>query len=390
MSVPPRIYLDYNATAPLDRRVLERMMPYLTDVYANASSFHRAGQEARHGIERSREIIASELGVEPGDILFTSGGTESDNLAIKGLVGPARSPRNGLVISAVEHQAVLHPAQRLAAAGVPVRIVPCGRDGRVDPERLRQAVDETTLLVSLMHVNNETGVLQPVREAARLAHERGAIFHCDAVQSFGKLPLDPDAWDIDLLSMSAHKICGPKGAGALYVRKGIKLMAQQHGGHQEKNIRPGTENVAAIVGFGEAVRLASAERAVERARVEGLRDRLLAGVRKGLQGMTLNGESAERMYNVLNLTFDGIDGETLLMNLDLEGVCVSTGSACTAGSVEPSHVLLAMGLEASAARSTVRLSLGRFTTESDVDGAVRALGTVVPRLRSGATGGQRR
>lgn len=387
--MPQRIYLDYNATAPLDRRVLDRMMPYLTDVYANASSFHRAGQEARHGIERAREILAAELGVEPGDILFTSGGTESDNLAIKGLLGAARSPRNGLVLSAIEHQAVLHPAQKLAAAGVPVRIVPCGRDGRVDLELLRQAIDETTLLVSLMHVNNETGVFQPVREAARLAHDQGAVFHCDAVQSFGKLALDPMEWGIDLLSLSAHKICGPKGAGALYVRKGIKLAAQQHGGHQEKNIRPGTENVASLVGFGEAVRLASAERAVERRRVEGLRDRLLEGARRRLTGMTLNGESAERMYNVLNLTFEGIDGETLLMNLDLEGVCVSTGSACTAGSVEPSHVLLAMGLGASAARSTIRLSLGRFTTESDIDGALCALETVVPRLRSSATGGRR-
>lgn len=390
MNASARIYLDYNATAPLDRRVLERMMPYLTDVYANASSFHRAGQEARHGIEEAREILAREMGAEPGDILFTSGGTESDNLAIKGVLGPAKSARNGLVLSAVEHQAVLHPSQRLAAAGVPVRIVPCGRDGRVDLDRLREAVDDTTLLVSLMHVNNETGVFQPVREAARLAHERGAVFHCDAVQSFGKLPLDPEEWGIDLLSVSAHKICGPKGAGALYVRKGVKIAAQQHGGHQEKNIRPGTENVAAIVGFGEAVRLAAAERQAETARVKGLRDRLLAGAREKLQGMTLNGESAERMYNVLNLTFDGIDGEALLMNLDLEGVCVSTGSACTAGSVEPSHVLLAMGLDAAAARSTIRLSLGRLTTPADVEGAVRALADVVPRLRRSATGLKRR
>ncbi|MCG3176249.1 MAG: Cysteine desulfurase IscS [Candidatus Omnitrophica bacterium] len=381
-----RTYLDYNATTPLDPRVLEAMRPYLTTIFANASSFHRAGQEARHGVERAREQVASELGVEPGDVVFTSGGTESDNLALKGVLAGAQGNRRGLVVSAIEHQAVLHPAQRLAVSGVPVRVVPCGPDGRVDLGRLAEAVDDTTLLVSLMHANNETGVLQPVREAARLAHERGAYLHCDAVQTYGKLPLDPSADGIDLLTLSAHKICGPKGAGALYVRKGIKISAQLQGGHQEKNVRPGTENVAALVGLGEATVLAAAERSAETGRVRALRDGLWRDLRSRLDGVRLNGQVAERLYNTLNVSFEGIDGETLLMNLDLEGICVSTGSACTAGSVEPSHVLLAMGLDERTARSTIRISLGRWTTAEETAQAAGAVASVVKRLRTRATG----
>jgi cysteine desulfurase len=380
-------YLDYNATAPLDPEVQKTMVAALA--LANASSFHQAGQKARHAVEEAREIIAGTLSCEPGDLVFTSGGTESDNLAVRGAVMQRLVERKHLAVSTIEHQAVLHTARHLEKRRCAVSYVPAGEDGVVKLDELEKAVTDQTAIVSLMHVNNETGVIQPVEEAAKIARAKGALFHVDAVQSYGKLDLDPEAMGIDLLSLSAHKICGPKGAGALYLRKGAKIEALFHGGHQEKNIRPGTENVAAIAGFGKAAEMAFKLKEAESARVKRLRDRLEKTLLEKIGLVHVNGDTSRRIYNTSNLSFDGLDGETLLMNLDLAGVFVSTGSACTAGSVEPSHVLLAMGLPEKRARAAIRFSLGRFTTDAEVDHALSVLPGLVEKLRKASTGARR-
>ncbi len=378
-------YLDYNASSPVDPAVAEAMKPYFTEEFANASSIHRKGQAARHAVEAAREKIAECLSVEPGDMIFTSGGTEADNLALRGTMVSRLAERKHLVVSAIEHQAVLYTAKYLGTLGCDVTVVPAGPDGIVDIAELKKSVTEHTSLVSLMHVNNEVGTIQPIEEAAKIAHDKGAYFHVDAVQSFGKLPLDPSKTGVDLMTLSAHKICGPKGAGALYIRKGLKVRPVFYGGHQEKNIRPGTENVAAIAGFGKAAEIARKNSATESKRVEGLRQHLEEGMRKKIQGVQLNGHPKTRIYNTLNVSFEGIDGETLLVNLDLKNIFVSTGSACTAGSIEPSHVLLAMGLPDKMARAAVRFSLGRFTTQNEIDYVLSELPAIVERLRKSAT-----
>ncbi len=377
-------YLDYNSTTPIDPRVLEAMRPYLSSEFGNASSFHRKGQAARHAIEAARERVAEVLEVEPGDIVFTSGGTEADNLAVRGALMARLTERRHVVVSAIEHPAVLDAARHLSKRGCALSLIPAGEDGMARLDELEKVVTEETALVGVMHVNNETGVIQPVERAARIAHAKGALFHVDAVQSFGKIPVRPESLGADLLAVSAHKICGPKGAGALYIRKGVKIEALLHGGHQEKNVRPGTENVAAIVGFGKAVEL-FAEHDKEAARVLKLRDKLESGLRQAVSGFCVNGDPSNRVYNTLNVSFSGLDGETLLMNFDLKGICVSTGSACTAGSVEPSHVLTAMGLSESLARAAVRFSVGRFTTEEEIDYVLKEIPPIVERLRKAKT-----
>lgn len=379
-------YLDYNATSPLDPEVFEAMRPFLAERWGNASSFHKKGQAARHAVEEARETVAGTLGVEPGDIIFTSGGTESDNLAVRGVVMQRLAERKHLAVSQVEHQAVLYTAKHLERRRCPVSYIPVGNDGVVKLDELEKAVTEQTALVSLMHVNNETGVLQPVAEAARIAHAKGALFHVDAVQSYGKVSVEPEALGADLLTLSAHKICGPKGAGVLYIKKGVKIEALLHGGHQEKNIRPGTENVAGIVGLGKAAALAEELKEAESARVRKLRDVLHQGLAGAVKGMRLNGHPENRIYNTLNVSFEGLDGETLLVNLDLAGIYVSSGSACTAGSVEPSHVLLAMGLTPALARAAVRFSLGRFTTAAEIEHALKEIPAVIERQRRTSTG----
>ena len=379
------VYLDYNATTPLDPLVFEATKPYLSAEFGNASSLHHKGQTARHAIEAARETIADSLGVEPGDIIFTSGGTEADNLAVRGVLMTRLLERRHLAVSAIEHQAVLHTAQHLAKRGCRVDLVPVKADGVVDLDALKKVVSPETALVSLMHANNETGMIQPIAEASKIAHAQGALFHVDAVQSFGKMEIDPEELEIDLLSISAHKICGPKGAGALYIRKGVKIEALLHGGHQEKNIRPGTENVAAIVGFGKAVELAKQSKKEESHRVGALRDRLEVTLLKKISGVHVNGNPDQRMYSTSNLSFDDLDGETLLMNLDLKHIYVSTGSACTAGSVEPSHVLIAMGSGEKRIRAAIRFSLGRFTTEVEIDHALQEIPPIIERLRKAST-----
>ena len=377
-------YLDYNATTPLDPKVFEEMKPFLEDQFGNASSFHKKGQTARNAVELAREKIAQILEVEPADVVFTSGGTEANNLAVMGTLDWLAPQKKHLVISSIEHQSVLHQAQHLMMQGYEISMVPVDGGGVIDLDFIKRVVTHKTALVSIMHVNNEVGSIQPIEEVAKIAHECDVLFHTDAVQSFGKIALTAESGP-DLISISAHKICGPKGVGALFIRKGLKLKPILHGGHQEKNIRPGTENVAAIAGFGAASELAQSQRSEESKRVGDLRKRLEEGIFKKIPAVRLNQHANARVYNTLNVSFEGLDGETLLMNLDLKNIYVSTGSACTAGSVEPSHVLLAMGIPEKMARAAIRFSPGRFTTKEDIDIVLHELPLIVERLRKSST-----
>jgi cysteine desulfurase len=374
-----RIYLDHNATTPVDPRVLDAMLPFLREDFGNPSSLHWFGQRARGAVEEARARVAELVAADPGEIVFTSGGSESDNAALRGVAAKAKAPRTGIVCTAIEHHAVLNAAKALGDQGRPVAIVRVGESGAVDPEDLAAGVDQTTALVSVMLANNETGVLQPVAEAARLARARGALVHCDAVQGAGKVVVDVRALDVDLLTLSAHKIYGPKGVGCLYVRRGTPLAAFVRGGGQERNRRAGTENVAGVVGFGTAAALARDSQRADAVRVAALRDRLEAHL-LAIPGTRRNGEGP-RVPNTTNVSFEGIEAEGLLIALDLEGIAVSTGAACAAGGVEPSHVLRAMGLSPERVQSSLRLSLGRMTSESDVDHAADVIAAVVARQR---------
>jgi cysteine desulfurase len=375
----PRLYLDHNATTPLDPRVLEAMLPFLSGDFGNPSSLHWFGQRARGAVEEARARVAELVAADPSEIVFTSGGSESDNAALRGVSAMARAPRSGIVCSAIEHHAVLNTAKALGGEGRPLSIVRVGEAGVVDPRDLAAIVGDTTALVSLMLANNETGILQPVAEAARLAHDRGALVHCDAVQGAGKVALDVRALDVDLLTLSAHKIYGPKGVGCLYARRGTPLAALVRGGGQERNRRAGTENVAGIVGFGAAAALAREALQADAVRVATLRDRLEARL-LAIPDALRNGEGA-RVPNTSNVSFAGVEAEALLIALDLEGIAVSTGAACAAGGVEPSHVLRAMGLPPDRVQSSLRFSLGRGTTDADVDHAADVIAAVVARQR---------
>jgi cysteine desulfurase len=360
-----RVYLDHNATTPLDPRALEAMLPFLGGEFGNPSSLHWFGQHARAAVERAREEVAALVGAEPAEIVFTAGGTEADNLALRGAVAKATPPRAAVVCTSIEHHAVLNTAKALRDEGRPVAFARAGEDGVLDLDDLAKKVDETTGVVSVMLANNETGVLQPVAEASRIARSRGALVHCDAVQAAGKVPVDVRALDVDLLTLSAHKLYGPKGAGCLYVRRGTPMAPLLRGGAQERNRRAGTENVAGVVGFGAAAALARQEQAADASRVAELRDRLEARV-LDLPGARRNG-AGPRVPNTANVSFEGVDAEALVIALDLEGVAASTGAACAAGGVEPSHVLRAMGYSAERVQSSLRLSLGRGTGEDDVE-----------------------
>ena len=374
-----RVYLDHNATTPVDPRVLDAMLPYLREQYGNPSSLHWFGQRARAAVEEARARVAALVGAEPADVVFTASGSESDNTALRGVSGRAKEPRRGVVVSAVEHHAVLHAARALREEGVPVEIARVDGSGVVDLDDVAAKLTGRTALVSLMLANNETGVLQPVAEASRIAREHGALVHCDAVQAAGRMPIDARALDVDLLTLSAHKLHGPKGTGCLVVRRGTPMAPLVRGGGQERNRRAGTENVAGIVGFGEAARIAAAELAAEADRVGALRDRLEARL-LALAGTERNG-SGPRLPNTANLSFAGAEAEDLVIALDLEGIAVSTGAACSAGAVEPSHVLRAMGFAPERVQSSLRFSLGRGTTEEDVDRAADAVAEVLARLR---------
>ncbi len=377
-----RVYLDHNATTPLDPRVLEAMTPALRDTFGNASSLHWYGQQARAALDEARAEVAALLSATPAEIVFTSGGTEADNLALRGLAGAAREPRRKVLYCAAEHHAVLHTARALAEEGGPVEAVRVTGDGRVDLEDLASKLDDRTAVVAVMLANNETGAIQPIADVVRMARAHGALVHCDAVQAAGKLPLAARALDVDTLAISAHKFYGPKGVGALYVKRNTRMRAWVRGGSQERNRRAGTENVAGVVGLGRAAALARAELAEESSRVGALRDALEERLVRDA-GARRNGEEP-RVPNTANLSFEGVDAESLLMALDLAGVAVSTGAACAAGAVEPSHVLRAMGLRPERVQGSLRFSLGRFTTADDVAHAAGLVVQAIERQRAAA------
>jgi len=381
------VYLDYNATTPLAPEVLEVMLPYFREEFGNPSSIHSFGQRAKAALYDARERVASLIGASPNEILFTSGGTEADNLAILGVLEAAEGGRRHLVTSSVEHHAVLNTMKALAKKGVPVTFLKVDRAGRVDPEDLKSALTPGTLLVSIMHANNETGVVQPVAELARLTHQAGAYFHTDAVQSIGKIPVRVRELGVDLLSLSGHKIYGPKGTGALYVRRGVNVRPIFRGGGQERARRPGTENLPGLVGLGRAAQLAETHLAGEPNRVAVLRDRLTEDVLARIPGSAPNGAEAERTPNTVNLSFQGVEGETLIIALDLKGCAVSTGAACSSGTVEPSHVLIAMGLSPQQVQGSIRVSLGRYTTAEEIAYFVDVLESVVESIRNHAPSG---
>jgi cysteine desulfurase len=376
------IYLDYNATTPLRPKVLEAMRPHWGEAFGNASSLHAKGRQARGALEAARRDLLRFLGDPQGQLVFTSGGTEADNLALKG-VAHARPGRGGhLIVSAVEHHAVLHPAQALAREGFQVTVLPVDRQGLVDPEALRASLTPETFLISVMQANNETGAIEPIEEVGRIARERGILFHTDAVQSFGKLPLEVNRVNADLVSISAHKLGGPQGAGALYVRKGIRLAPLLHGGPHEGNLRAGTQSVAGAVGLAAAAREALRELSEgEVEKLKDLRDRLEGELLKRVPETAVHAQGAPRLANTLKVGFLGASGETLLTALDLEGVCVSTGAACSAGSAEPSHVLKAMGLNDQEVESSIRFSLGWATTPEEIEAALAVIPAVVERVR---------
>jgi len=377
-----RVYLDYNATTPVDPAVLDAMMPYFAENYGNASSIHSAGQHARGAVDRARESVASLIGAKPAEIVFTSGGTEADNLALFGAVSASPAQRKHVVTTAIEHHAVLNACQALEKHGINITYVAAGQSGVVNPEDVRRALRPETVLISVMHANNELGTIQPVEEIGMIAAEADICFHCDAVQSAGKLPLDVNRSRVDLLSLSAHKIYGPKGVGALYVRSGTPLEPQFHGGHHERDRRPGTENVAGIVGFGKAAELARKRLSEDGQRIGALRDRLEESLLSFAPAARVNGDVAHRVPNTTNLIIPGAGGEALLIALDLQGIACSTGAACSSGAVEPSHVLLAIGLSQDDARSSLRFSLGRATTAAEIDYALSVIPGVVERLRA--------
>ena len=377
-----RVYIDHNATTPVAPEVVQAMMPFLTEAYGNASSIHSWGQRARAGVEQARRQVAALIGAREKEVVFTSGGTEADNLALRGVVGAAGRPHPHVVTTTIEHHAVLNTCQALEAEGVRVTYVDVSAEGVVNPEDIRRALAPETVLITVMHANNELGTVQPIAEVARMARERKIAFHTDAVQSAGKLPLDVKALGMDLLSLSAHKLYGPKGTGALYVRRGLRLKPLFFGGHHERDRRPGTENVAGIVGFGAAAELARQHLEEEGERLAKLRDQLEQSILERVSHASVNGGGAPRTPNTTNIYFDFVEGEALVIALDLKGIACSTGAACSAGAVEPSHVLSAIGLSAERARASMRFSLGRQTTREDIDYIVETLPGAVEHLRA--------
>jgi cysteine desulfurase len=373
------VYLDHNASTPVHPEVLQAMLPYFSERFGNPSSVHGFGREAREGLEIAREQIARFLKVSKDELVFTSGGTESDNLGIKGIAAAKRSGH--IITSQIEHHAVLRTCETLETQGFSVTYLPVDEYGMVRPEDLEKAIRPDTILVSLMHANSEVGTLQPMNEIGRITRERGVPLHVDAVQTFGKVPIDVDAFGIDLLSFSGHKIYGPKGVAGLYIRKGTRMAAIQHGGDHERRRRAGTENVAGLVGLGKAAEIRGREMAGEAARLSGLRDRLWEGIRSRVEDVRLNGHPTQRLPGTCNMCFRNVESESIVLGLDLKGIATSAGSACTSGSVEPSYVLVAMGLPLDWAMGSVRCSLGRNTTAEDIDYVIEATVPLAAKLR---------
>ena len=375
------IYLDNAATTATKPEVLEAMLPYFTQVYGNPSSIHRAGRDARRAVEHAREQVAAALNADKGEIYFTAGGSESDNWALKGTAFAHREKGNHIITTQIEHHALLHTCQWLERQGFEVTYLPVDADGLVDPADVERAITNRTILVSVMMANNEIGTIEPIAEIARIAHAHGVLMHTDAVQAVGAVEVDVRALGVDMLSLSAHKFYGPKGVGALYVRRGVKLDTYMHGGAQERGRRAGTEYLPGIVGLGKAIELATADIAGHAARLTAMRDRLIDGILKEIPYARLNGHRTRRLPGNVNVSIEYIEGEALLLRLDLAGIEGSSGSACTSGSLDPSHVLLAIGLPHEIAHGSLRLTLGDYNTEADVDATLAALPEIVRTLR---------
>ena len=377
----PRFYFDHNATTPVSPAVLEVLVPALLEVYGNASSIHQHGQIAKQKLEIARRQVALLLHADAKDVVFLSGGTEADNLAILGTVRSHPAAKKHLVTTTIEHPAVLNPCRQLEREGVEVSYVPVGPDGVVDPGDIRRALRPETVLISVMHANNELGAIQPIREISALAREAGILMHADGVQAAGKIDVDVQELGVDLYSLSGHKLYAPKGIGALYVKRGTPLSPIQFGGRHERERRPGTENVPGAVALGQAAESALEDLGSESARVQALRDRLEAGILENVPAAGVNGGSSPRTPNTTNIFFDGLEGEALVISLDLKGFAVSSGSACSSGAVAPSHVLLAIGLSRERARASLRFSLGRSNTEAQVDALIQAVAESAAQLR---------
>ncbi len=377
-----RIYLDYAATTPTHPEVVKVMLPYFTDVFGNPSSIYSYGQEAKGVIEEARVKVADLIGARGEEIVFTSSGTEADNFALKGVAFANESKGNHIITSSIEHHAVIETCKFLERRGFLVTYLPVDEYGLVDPGDVRKAITDKTILISVMQANNEMGTVQPIAEIGRIAREAGIYFHTDAVQAVGHIPVDVTGLKVDLLSMSAHKLYGPKGVGALYIRKGTKLIPFMHGGDQERRRRASTENVPGIAGLGKAVELAQQEMGEEAERLTYLRDRLIKGLLEQIDHAHLNGHPLKRLPNNVNVSVDYVEGESMLLNLDLEGICASTGSACSSASLEPSHVLLALGLPPEQAHGSLRFSLGKWTSGEEIERVLEVLPRVVAKLRA--------
>ena len=376
-----RIYLDYAATTPVRPEVVQAMLPYFTDVFGNPSTIYTCGQEAKGAVEEARSQVAGLIGAGIDEIVFTSGGTEADNFAIKGVVYASKSKQKHIITTPIEHHAVLETCHFLEESGCRVTYLPVDGNGLVDPADVRRAITTDTVLISVMHANNEVGTIEPIAEIGKVAREAGVCFHTDAVQTAGHLPINVDEMGVDLLSMSAHKLYGPKGIGALYIRKGTRLDAFMHGGEQERGRRASTENVPGIVGFGHAVTLAIKEMSAEAGRLASLRNRLIDGLTEKIDHIRRNGHPTQRLPNNINISIAFVEGESMCLNLDFHGICVSTGSACSSSSTDPSHVMLALGMTPLEAHSSLRMSLGRWTTEEDIDAVLEVLPRVTGKLR---------
>ena len=375
------IYMDHSATTYTKEEVVDAMLPYFTRHFGNPSSIYSIARDSKQAIDTARAQVAKAIGADPGEIYFTSGGSESDNWAIKGVAFANRKRGNHIITTKIEHHAVLHTCQFLEKEGFTVTYLPVDKYGRVDPNELEQAITEKTILISIMYANNEIGTIEPIRELAAIAQKHKVYFHTDAVQAIGNVPIRVKEEHIDLLSLSAHKFYGPKGVGALYIRNGVRIENLIHGGGQEKRKRAGTENIAGIVGCGKAIEIATADIVGHNARIQAMRDRLLKGILETIPHAYLNGHPTERLPGNINISFEFIEGESMLLWLDDEGICASTGSACTSGSLEPSHVLLATGLPVEISHGSLRLTLGDANNEGDVDTVLEVLPKVVARLR---------
>lgn len=376
-----RIYLDYAATTPTHADVIQAMLPHFTDSFGNPSSIYSYGQEAKGAVEKAREQVATLIGAHDEEIVFTSGGTEADNFAIEG-AALANPERNHVITSATEHHAVIETCRFLERRGFRVTYLPVDKEGLVNPTDVKNTITDKTRLISIMHANNEIGTIQPIKELAAIAREAGVLIHTDAVQTVGQIPVNVDDLGVDLLSISAHKLYGPKGVGALYIRKGTRLVPFMHGGGQERNRRGGTENVPGIVGLGKATEIAHEGMTEEIERQTQLRDRLINSILEQIDGVRLNGHRAKRLPNNINVSIDYVEGESMLLNLDLENICASTGSACSSSSLEASHVLLALGLAHEQAHSSLRFTVGKWTTDEDIDRVLEVLPRIVARLRA--------